>query len=202
VVVIVDAARPLDASQHAAWLDLLNAASVPWGLVALLSREEASGGVLLLRSLGTLGEHRFELSETYRSTRRTVDVDAAGNCRVPLWIGSDGEELPVNDAAGALFRPAPQIADSCRWSSRDLRCSSPRVLHVWPGFTVTPCWRGPVVGKVGDPHRSLAARAGAARQWDGCPLAGPVDDRPRTSSAVETCELTSQLAWVLGREAA
>lgn len=202
-VVVVNGSGPPDA---ASWLRVLNEEEVPWGGFTLLAPERtASDGSRVLRSLGTLGEHRFEVSPTWPAEVREVDVDEAGNCRVPVWFAADAPAPPAGRAG--VFAPSPQIADGCRWWSAWRRCRRPRVLHVWPGGTVTPCWRGPAIGAVGDAYRVLAARGealggGQAASGPGaCPLRREGEGGARVSAAAEAREVAAQAAWHFRRVA-
>jgi radical SAM superfamily enzyme YgiQ (UPF0313 family) len=208
-VVVVNAAGPCHPEDHASWLRILNQARVPWGLLALLSLERATEGLRVLRSLGTLGEHRFEVDARWESSGRSVDVDQAGNCRVPIWVASAAPSPPTADGEPALLRPTPQIADGCRWWSGWRRCRHPRVLHASPHSTVRPCWHGPAIGRVGDPYGDLVARgralgrgapAGTAWPSDRCPLAGS-QEGSEASKVAEEHEVAAQLSWLLRQDA-
>jgi radical SAM superfamily enzyme YgiQ (UPF0313 family) len=202
-LVVVNAEGPCGPSDLADWLRFADGMGVPLGLVAVLAREDAPGGRLVLRSAGTLGDHRFEIGAPWSST---VESDRSGNCRVPIWIGSAATVPPSPAGADGPFAPVPQIADGCRWWSGWRRCRQPRVLHVWSDSTVTPCWNGPALGRVGDGYAELAARGAAlrpaaapARQPDRCPQAREGEEDRRAASAAETYEVAAQLCWLLPR---
>jgi radical SAM superfamily enzyme YgiQ (UPF0313 family) len=202
VVVVVSAARSCGAAEHAAWLRALEAEDVPWGTFALLSPEERASG-RVLRALGMLGEHRFVIDPDWPANGCAIEAEDDGSCRVPLWFASEAGAPPPS-AVDGVFAQAPQIVDACRWWSGWRRCSRPRVLHVWPDATVTPCWRGPTIGKVGDAHSALAARGLAlgpgdegtdGAPGDRCPLARRGGEAPTMTFAAEALEVASQMSW-------
>lgn len=209
-VVAVETAPSCGPSDRARWLQVLNEAEVSWGLFSLLSPESMSDDSLVLRSLGTLGEHRFEIEAAWDSSGRAVEADEAGHCRVPVWVASGAKAPPPDDGSDAFWTPVPQIADSCRWWSGWRRCRHPRVLHVWPDSTVTSCWHGPAIGRVGDSYARLLARGQAlspgadragAPAVDRCPLGEETEESARKESATERYEVSAQISWLIRKEA-
>ena len=202
-VLVVDRSPLADPSDLEAWRQALGATHVPWGILALLHGEEVPGTGLVLRSLGTLVPHRFELDTAWEEDRREIVVDESGRCRVPIWLTPRGAVHPLRSASGRLFSATAQLADGCRWWSGWRRCREPRVLHVLPDSTVSPCWNGPAIGMVGEPFEALEARGKALggtlattdRSEDRCPLQSddPVDST--TATAVEEQEVASQMVW-------
>ena len=205
VVVAVSAASPAGAPGQEAWLAALLGEGVPFGLFALLEPEGAEGGAL--RSLGTEGHHRFEIEAAFAPGAESVVADDAGNCRVRIWIASAPTAVPPPRPA-AQPGPTPQIADGCRFWSGWRRCERPRVLHVWPDSSVTACWHGPVLGRVGDRYGDLAARGAAltapggdpALRRDRCPKREQTEEA-QGASVAEAYEIAAQFAWLFGREA-
>ncbi len=197
---------PLGEPARTKWVRVLGEATVPYGLLAVLSRERATDGDAVLRSLGSSsGSHRFELRTAWPLDGHHIEADDIGHCVVPIWIASAPGALPPARRARSLAAAAPQIADGCRWWSGWRRCLHPRVLHVAADLTVTPCWRGPAIGRVGDAFEDLVARAGAlgrggkqAAPRDRCPLAARTE-RARAAGAMRQHEIAAQLSWVLDR---
>lgn len=200
-LLVVNTARAFGPSDHAAWLRVVNEARVPFGLFALLSRDESRGAGLVLRARGTLGEHRFEIDEVWRPTGCDIEADEAGQCDVPVWMASGAVAPPPAGGLDASATP-PQVADGCRWWSGSRRCRRPRVLHVRPDSTVRPCWHGPAIGGVGDTYRALVASAEALRAGgspgDRCPLGTEAEEGSRPALAAEEYEVAAQLTWLLG----
>ncbi len=204
-VVVVNTLHALDVADHAAWARVLADADVPFGLLAILSREDRSSGDLVLRSIGTSGTHRFAIDRAWRSSGDVVEFDEGGHCRVRIWIASDPAGRPPMPA-GAPFASTPQIADGCRWWSGWRRCRDPRVLHVSPDSTVRACWYGPALGKVGDDYREIRARGGSLRSpaegsgapgANRCPLGQAGEERSGDAAAAEDYEVAAQLCWIL-----
>lgn len=186
------------------WLRALEAAGVAWGTLAVLRGAEAPCGEASstsFSSLGTAGEHRFDVRHGWHGGGGAIATDGAGACRVPLWFAADGDPPPPSEGLSTV---PPQIVDSCRWWSGFRRCRDPRTLHVWPGGRVTPCWRGPAIGRVGDAYGALAARGLALERAaletgapsGRCPLGAQDEVEPQTSSAAETWEVAAQMAWL------
>jgi hypothetical protein len=208
-VLVVDRSPLADPLDLGAWRQALGATHVPWGILALLRGEEVPGTGLVLRSLGTLVPHRFEFDTAWEEDRSDIDVDETGRCRVPIWLAPKGAVRPLRSASGRLFSTTAQLADGCRWWSGWRRCREPRVLHVLPDSTVSPCWNGPAIGTVGEPYEALAARGkalggtlpGANHAGERCPLQSddPVD--PATAAAVEEHEVAAQMVWQFRRAA-
>ncbi len=204
--VVAVSTRPLGEPARAEWTRVLDEAMVPYGLLAVLSRERAADGALVLRSVESSGSHRFELRTAWRAGAHHIESDELGHCRVPVWIASGPAVVAPARRVGSLAASAPQIADGCRWWSGWRRCRHSRVLHVAADLTVKPCWHGPAIGRVGDAFDDLVARAGtlgragkpAARPRDNCPLADRTE-RTRAAAAMRQHEVAAQLAWVLDR---
>jgi len=182
---------------------MLDAAGVPWGTLAVLSRGEASAAPSSWSwtSLGTAGRHRFDVRRSWPDDGGAVAVDDSGACTVPLWFARDA---PPPRTEG-LSRLAPQMVDSCRWWTAFRRCRDPRTLHAWPDGAVTPCWTGPALGRVGDAYGTLAARGrtlDAAGSRAGappgrCPLAREDEEaEPHARAAAERWEIAAQVAWL------
>jgi radical SAM superfamily enzyme YgiQ (UPF0313 family) len=200
VVVVRQASSPDVDGQ--AWLQALLRARVAWGSFALLVRQDRGEGAFELRARATLGEHRFRVDGRWGATGRAIAEDEQGNHAVSIWLASAAEAPPPARSGDGLPTAGPQLADSCRWWSGWRRCLRPRTLHVWPDRTVTPCWGGPAIGRVGDAYGALQARgqalgataegARAAR----CPMGseGPTD--AEALAGVERHEVAAQLAWV------
>ena len=129
-VLVVEMERSLGAEDWRRWAGLFTGASLPLGLLALLSPEAESSGRRVLRSIGTLGEHRFELATSWDSAGTGVGADGAGNCSIPVWLASDPSSRPPVAVPATLFDPSPQIAHGCRWWPGRGSCGAPRVLHV------------------------------------------------------------------------
>jgi hypothetical protein len=201
--IVAVSTRPWDESARARWISAFDEAMVPYGLLALLSREPAPDGAVVLRSLGSFGSHRFELRTAWSPEADRIEADEMGHCRVPVWIASKPAAAPPKRRA-ALGAPIPQIADGCRWWSGWRRCRRPRVLHVAADLTVRPCWHGPAIGTVGEAFGDLVARAGALGRAgkrakpaaDRCPLAGPAEGA-RGAAAMRHHEIAAQVAWLL-----
>ncbi len=192
---------PRQAGDRARWARALDRARVPYGLLAVLSPERGARGALRLRSVGRAGGHLFELRTAWRPREHRIEPDAAGHCRVPVWLASDPRSAPpAGDRAGASR--TPQIADGCRWWAGWRRCRRPRVLHVAADLTLTPCWNGPAIGRLGDALGEVLARAAAlggssaTPSSDRCPLDGG-GTRARAAAAARRLEVVSQVAWVL-----
>lgn len=199
-VVAVSTTRGRDGADRDRWARALERARVPFGLLAVLSRERGPRGTTHLRSVGPSGSHRFALRTAWRPREHRIEVGETGHCRVPVWLASDPGAAPPG--AAPEDRWTPQIADGCRWWGGFRRCRRPRVLHVAPDLTVRPCWSGPALGEVGDALEDVLARAaalggpGAAPSADRCPLdAGGV--RERTAEATRQLEVVSQASFVL-----
>lgn len=200
-VVVAVGTRPWDETVRAGWVRVFEEARVPYGVLALLSRERDQDGAPVLRSLGRTGSHRFELRASWRSDDHRIEVDETGHCRVPVWIASRPGARPPTRGGGSFAAPIPQIADGCRWWSGWRRCRRPRVLHVGADLAVRPCWHGPVIGTVGEAFGDLVARAGALGRragpgGDRCPIAGP-GERARASAALRRHEVAAQVSWLL-----
>jgi radical SAM superfamily enzyme YgiQ (UPF0313 family) len=201
-VVVLEEATEGRASDLAACLETMGEADVPWGRLALLSHDgEMRAGAVVLRSLGTLGEHRFVLEAAWPAAGCAIESGEASNCRVPLWIASRAAAGPPPLRTVSLAAPVPQIADGCRWWSGWRRCRRPPVLHVAADGAVRPCWNGPAIGRVGDAFADLTRRGEALvpAGQDTCPLGGAAAD-PAVASAAESYEVAAQVAWLL-REA-
>lgn len=182
-----------------AWLGALREAEVSWGLFAFLAPDGAPGGTL--RSLGTAAEHRFAIGADWHSSGTGLAQDEDGGCRVPVWLAPAAAAPPPADREIGPFEPTPQIADGCRWWSGWRRCRCPGVLHVWPDFTVRPCWRGPAMGTVGDAYAELLARSrGSGPDGEGpaavdrCSLASGAPIHAEAMAA-EAYEVAAQMAW-------
>jgi anaerobic magnesium-protoporphyrin IX monomethyl ester cyclase len=194
-----------------AWRRALFSACVPWGSLRFLVLRRASTSAFRLDSAGANESHRFQVEARLEAVRRGVGDDGLGGHDVSIWLpGKAGPpSLPARDAGPLPVvgkGPAPQMADSCRFWSHGRRCTRPLVLHVWRDGAVTPCWRGPRIGRVGDSQETLAARgralAGtgrvAIRVGSGrCPMTGGGGVRPAIRRAVEAWEVNGQLEWVL-----
>jgi radical SAM superfamily enzyme YgiQ (UPF0313 family) len=151
-----------------AWHEALWEAGVGWGHLEVLV-EQRHRGHLALRSLGTLGSHRFALRDGPSAARPRVD--RAGHWEVPIRIASASPAAP-GVRPGASSNRGPLVADGCRWWPRGRRCAHPEVLHVAGDGGVRACWHGPPIGAVGDPVETLAAlgRALRPRRTDSCPM--------------------------------
>lgn len=192
VVVVTSRQRRLGARDHGAWLRALEAARVPYGTLALVSRVGRGGWT------GGASGHEFSFGRSWRRARKALERDPAGRLRVPVWLASAAERPPPRSDVDLLASPAPQIADACRWSDRPPRCLEPEVLHVWPDGRVTACWGGPTLGGVGDTHAAVAARGrtlavGRRRASHGCPLGA----RTGGGEHVSRLEVASMVAWAL-----
>jgi anaerobic magnesium-protoporphyrin IX monomethyl ester cyclase len=179
-----------------AWLRTLAEEDVPWGTFALLHATPGSRG-RVRRSAGTAGEHRFEVHRRWPAGGRVVEACAAGDCRVPLWFAS--RQAPPSTARTRAL--VPQVVDGCRWWSGWRRCRQPAVLHVFPDGAVRACWNGPVVGRVGEPYATLAARGatlshGRARAGDRCPLEERTGRGSGTAKIAEALEIAARTSWL------
>lgn len=183
------------------WLRALADEAVPWGTFAILA---PAGGGRALRAVGTLGPHRFEILPAWPDPGGAVEVERSGACGVPLWFAGDSDVPPPVAGAGP-FAAAPQVVDGCRWWSQWRRCRAPRVLHARADGTVSACWRGPALGRVGDGWARLAERAvalGAGRgvAGDRCPIECGAPD-PAAAAAAEAWDVAARTSWLLRKEA-
>jgi radical SAM superfamily enzyme YgiQ (UPF0313 family) len=191
------------------WRRTLYAAGVPWGSLHFLVRHRATNGAIRLDSTGAIGRHRFWLEDRLDAVHPGVGDDDLGGHDVSIWLPAGAGQLAMREP---IRTPtvgkglAPQMADSCRIWSHGGRCSRPLVLHVWRDGTVTPCWRGPCLGKVGDSYESLAERGRALAGSHlapppgtpvRCPMGGSGKVTPRSRRAVETWEVNGQLEWLM-----
>ena len=205
-IVVIAGASTLARRGARAWHRVLYSANVPYGSLHLLARHRATSGALRLRSMGGMASHRFRMEDRLDGVQPGLADDDLGGHTVAIWLVS-GDRPSLPPAGDPAWRQAaPQMADSCRLWSSGRRCSQPMVLHVWRDGSVTPCWRGPVIGAVGDPYESLAAR-GRALPCSGsasprarsrlCPMSRAGDVAPGVRRAVEAWELNGQLEWLL-----
>jgi anaerobic magnesium-protoporphyrin IX monomethyl ester cyclase len=203
-LLVLDDASGEGAASWRRWTSLLLDAAVPFGPLIVLSPEPGLTGGLRLRSVGTLGDHRFEVETAWPSSGRRIEVDAAGNCQVPVWLAADPAARPPGPGPEVPFDRVPQIADGCRWWTGWRRCSAPRVLHVRPDGAVAPCWHGPSIGRVGDCWDKLAAQALALGSGEAEPPASgpcPMGSGCGASAELEHYEVAAQVAWRHGAAA-
>jgi hypothetical protein len=208
IVVITSTARELRQAARA-WLGALFSAAVPWGSLHLLVQRREGERALCLDSAGTIARHRLRMEERLDDVRPGVRDDELGSHDVSIWLPEGAGPPAIREPAqppsvGGL---SPQMADSCRAWAHGRRCSRPLVLHVWHDGAITPCWRGPRIGAVGDTYQALAARgralagagpgpAPAAAGEERCPMTAATERVPGRRT-VETWEVNGQLEWVL-----
>jgi anaerobic magnesium-protoporphyrin IX monomethyl ester cyclase len=204
-VVVLSSTSDCPPAERARWFEALDEARVPWGRIAFLVPERQAGDAIVLRSHGTIGEHRFAIHSRWPGDSLAVKVDARGNCQVPIWRAPDGSSAGPEAPHGGAFGSSAQIADACRWWSGWRRCRTPRVLHVFPGGAVRPCWHGPIIGGVGAEYGALAsacqglrpADQGPARRGDRCPVPEATGENG-SDEAAEEHEIAAQLSWLVG----
>jgi len=203
-VIVVRTAPSCSGADCDSWIQALDRADVPWGLLALLSPDGVSGDPGVLRSFGTEGEHRFRIGAQWSSTRCAIEADEDGNCCVPIWVASGSVAPPPRVGEDVLWAATPQIADGCRWWAGGRRCRRPRMLHVWPDSIVRACWHGPAIGMVGAAYPDLVSRGEAlvrAPSVDRCPLGRETEYTSGAASVVGQYEVAARMEWLFRRQA-
>jgi radical SAM superfamily enzyme YgiQ (UPF0313 family) len=190
------------------WKAFLTCSRVPFGSLSGLVPGRR-GRESTFDVLGPFGEHhlRFVRACTPEAANAPVEADAAGACRVSIWVASaPGARIGGGMKGGfPLIGPGLQIADSCRLWKTACRRQSPRVLHVDSKGGVRACWHGPVIGAVGDEWAEMVgkgsrlARGGASRRENEpprCSLPPPGWLNEDVYSGLWDVDLASQLGWM------